>query len=280
MEGVRTQAAAFLGCRVEELAITESTTAGMNAVAMGIELREGDHVLITDQEHEGGRACWRSLARKRGIVVDTVRLHPELRDPAAIVERFASRLTDRTRVLSFSHVTYATGVRLPVRELAALARSRDCLCVVDGAQGVGAIETDLSGIGCDAYATSGHKWLMGPKGTGLLYVRTDRARRIDPLLLESGPAAYTGATAVRNAPGILGLGAAVAYLASVGMAAVEARALEMRHRLYGELAQLSGLRILSPPPGPAAPLFSRWSSRRASTARRSRPAFRRSTGSR
>jgi selenocysteine lyase/cysteine desulfurase len=256
MEDVRTQAAAFVGCATDELAITESTTTGMNAVALGIELRAGDRVLTTDQEHEGGRACWRYLARKRGIAVDTVPLPPELREPGAIVEQFAARLNDRTRVLSFSHVTFATGIRLPVRELASLARARDCLCVVDGAQAVGAISVDLSAIGCDAYAASGHKWLLGPKGTGLLYVRADRERPIDPLLLEGGPAAYTGATGVRNAPGIVGLGAAIASLAAVGMAAVESRVLELRNRLYGALRSQFRLRVLSPPPGPlASPLL-------------------------
>jgi selenocysteine lyase/cysteine desulfurase len=252
MEDVRTQAAAFLGCATDELAITESTTSGMNAVALGIELRAGDRVLTTDQEHEGGRACWRYLARKRGIAVDTVPLPPELHEADAIVERFAARLTDRTRVLSFSHITFATGIRLPVRELAALARARECLCVVDGAQAAGAIAVNLSAIGCDAYATSGHKWLLGPKGTGLLYVRADRDRRIDPLLLEGGPAAYTGATGVRNAPGIVGLGAAIAQLASIGMPAVEARALELRDRLHHALLAQGRLRVLSPPPGPSA----------------------------
>lgn len=251
MDEVRTQAASLLGCSTEELSVTESTTAGMNAVAQGLDLRAGDRVLTSDQEHEGGRACWRHLARRIGVAVDAVALPGGVFDAGAIVERFAAAFTPRTRVLSVSHVTFATGLRLPVAELSALARSHGCVSVVDGAQAAGAIEVDVAAIGCDAYATSGHKWLLGPKGTGLLYIRTDPGRRIDPMSLDLGPSVYTGATGVRNVPGILGLGAALAYVQTAGLPAVTSRAMELRNRMYEALEE-PRLRILSPPPGPSA----------------------------
>ncbi|MGH9940689.1 MAG: aminotransferase class V-fold PLP-dependent enzyme, partial [Blastocatellia bacterium] len=98
----------------------------------------------------------------------------------AVCLRFAAAITRNTRVISVSHVLTSTGLRMPVAELAALARDRGVLCVVDGAQAVGQIAVNVSALRCHAYAASGHKWLMGPKGTGLLYVSPDAADAIAP----------------------------------------------------------------------------------------------------
>jgi selenocysteine lyase/cysteine desulfurase len=86
-----------------------------------------------------------------------------------------------TRVISVSHVITSTGLRMPVREIVALARSRNILTIIDGAQAVGNIEVDVKAIGCDAYAAPGHKWLMAPKGTGFLYIRKEAASQIQPV---------------------------------------------------------------------------------------------------
>jgi len=87
-----------------------------------------------------------------------------------ILKRLADNLTKKTKLISVSHVFSSTGLRTPIAEIAALARANGALCIVDGAQAAGAIEVNVKTLGCHAYATSGHKWLMGPKGTGLLYL--------------------------------------------------------------------------------------------------------------
>ena len=166
MDDVRAQAAAFLHCKTDELVLTRSTTDGMNWVAQGLTLAAGDHVLTTDQEHPGGRACWDYVARRYGVTLDVVAIPPGENDALAIVDRMAKAITPRTRVLSFSHLLSSTGLRMPVAELSALARARGCIAVVDGAQAVGGIAVDVKALGCHAYATSGHKWLLAPKGQG------------------------------------------------------------------------------------------------------------------
>src|SRR5205085_3149305 len=169
--------------KTEELVLTRSTTEGMNSVAQGLSLKSGDRVLTTDQEHPGGRHCWDYIARRHGVALDIVAIPPGENDAHAIVDRFAKRIAQRTRVLSFSHLLSSTGLHMPVAELSALARSRGCLVVVDGAQAVGGVAVDVKALGCHVYVTSGHKWLLAPKGTGRLYLSEELGKRIHMISL-------------------------------------------------------------------------------------------------
>ena len=258
LETVRAKAAAFIGCTTDELVLTNCTTEGMNWVAEGLTLAAGDHVLTTDQEHPGGRACWDWAVRRKGVVLDVVPVSPDDHDPAAIVARFASAITARTKVLSFSHLLSSTGLRMPVAALSALARERGCIAVVDGAQAVGAIDVNVKALGCHVYATSGHKWLLAPKGTGLLYLSADLpAGTIDPIVLQSGRHAYTASTGVCSLPSVHGLGAAIDYLGAMGMRTIEQHNLDLRARLVTGLRRLPRLRLASVESGTmASPLTS------------------------
>jgi selenocysteine lyase/cysteine desulfurase len=223
----REQVAVLLGCRSAELLITRSTTDAMNVLASGLRLDAGDHVLLTDQEHEGGTYCWTNLARRRGIIVDTIPIAPEDSDPAVIVARFARAITPRTRVVSVSHVVSATGYCMPIPEIAALARAHDILCVVDGAQALGQIPVDVKALGCHAYAAPGHKWLMGPKGTGMLYLAPGTGDRIAPVQLEDGHRFVSNSTGVGCLPLCIGLGVAAEAARRREMASVQARTLAL-----------------------------------------------------
>ena len=163
METVRSKAAALLGCGLHEPVITTSTTEGINWVAQGVSLAAGDRILTTDQEHPGGRVGWDFVAKRYGATIDVVAIPPGENDAAAVIERFARLVTPRTRVLSFSHVLTSTGLRMPVVELADLARRANAISIVDGAQAAGGIAVDVKQLGCDVYATSGHKWLLGER---------------------------------------------------------------------------------------------------------------------
>lgn len=250
MEDVRAKAAAFIGCQAKELVLTNCTTEGMNWVAQGLSLSEGDHVLTTDQEHPGGRVCWDYVVRKRGVVLDVVTIPPGENDAQAIVDRFRQRITPRTRAFSFSHVLSSTGVRMPVAELSALARARGCMAVVDGAQAVGGIDVDVKALGCHVYATSGHKWLLGPKGTGLLYLSEELGNAVDPISLQDGRAAYSASSGVCNIPGVLGLAAAIDYQLAIGKTEIERHNLALSAKVYAALQSVPKLRVVSPAPGP------------------------------
>ena len=257
MDEVRHRAAGFLGCGTDELVLTRCTTDGMNQVAQGLRLSAGDRVLTTDQEHPGGRSCWDYLARTAGVGIDVVPIAPEAHDPEAIVAAFARALTPRTRVLSFSHLLSSTGLRMPVRALSLLARDRGCLSVVDGAQAAGGIAVDVKALGCHAYATSGHKWMLGPKGTGLLYLSAELGDRVDPIQLQAGRAAYSASSGVTSLPSVLGLGAAIDYVEAIGIGAIEAHNLRLRERVRAGLARLPRVMLAGAPDGPqATPLVS------------------------
>jgi selenocysteine lyase/cysteine desulfurase len=248
----REQVAALVGCTADELLITRSATDAMNCVALGINLDRGDSVLTTDVEHEGGSICWSYLKRRRGINIDIVSIAPGDLDTGAIISRFEKAITDRTKVISVSHVITSTGLRMPITEIAALAKSRGMLCVVDGAQAVGCIDVDVKKMGCHAYAATGHKWLMGPKGTGFLYISKDASSLIQPVQREGGPRFVAQSTGIGSLPLVVGFGAAVEAMQKRGMATVEKRILELRDRAYAGLTKISKIRLVSPPPGPLA----------------------------
>lgn len=245
-EKTRTIAARFLGCDLGEILITNSTTSGMNAVAQGMRLKKGDRILTTNHEHGGGLLGWKYLAKYYGAVIDTVQIPTDENDPGAIVQKLKDNIRKKTRLISVSHVFSSTGLRMPIAEIAALARANGVLCIVDGAQAAGGIEVNVRELGCDAYATSGHKWLMGPKGTGILYLSRAAQDRIRPIQFEESYNTYSDGNGVVNLACILGLGRAIEYVESVGIAEVERHNLYLRARLYGKLAGVRNLRLVSP----------------------------------
>jgi selenocysteine lyase/cysteine desulfurase len=251
-EGTRQRAAGLLGCDGSELLITRCTTEAMTSIAQGIVLERGDRVLTTNHEHHGGEMCWQYLQRKRGVEIDVLRIPLTEHDPSAVLNRFDAAITRRTRVISVSHVLTTNGLRMPIAEIATLARARSILCVVDGAQAIGEISVDLHALGCHAYAGAGHKWLMGPKGTGFLYISADAADRIEPLQRMDGVRFVSNAVGMGPVPLVVGLGAAIDAMQAQGMASVEQRILELRERVYQGLSSIGRLQMVSPPTGPTA----------------------------
>lgn len=256
MEQVRARGAAFIGCATDELVLTRCTTEGLNWVAQGIHWSAGERIITTDQEHPGGRACYDWVARRFGVTLDIVTIPPGENDPAAIVQRFAERITPKTRAFAFSHLLTSTGLRMPVAELSALARQAGAISIVDGAQAVGAIAVDVMALGCHVYATSGHKWLLAPKGTGLLYLSRELAGRVDPVALQSGRGAYTASSGVCSLPSVHGLLAAIEYHLALGVPQIEAHNLALGRYLWRALGTVPAVRLVSAAPGPlASPLL-------------------------
>jgi len=218
-EKTRGIAAGLLGCDISEILITNSTTSGMNAIAQGLRLRAGDRILTTDQEHGGGLLCWNYFAKHYGVIVDKISIPPGENNAELILKKVKDNLIKKTKLISVSHVFSSTGLRMPIAEISKLARENGALCIVDGAQAAGAINVNVKQLGCHAYATSGHKWLMGPKGTGLLYLSKDAQETIRPMQFEESHNTYNDGNGVVNLACILGLGKAIEYLQSVGITA-------------------------------------------------------------
>ena len=252
MEVVRAAAAQFIGCGTEEIVLTHCTTEGMNWTAQGITWTAGDRVLTTDQEHPGGRVCWDHVARRHGVALDIVPIPHGENSAQAIIDRFEKAITPRTRVLSFSHILSSTGLLMPVAELSKLARSRGCIAVVDGAQALGAMPVNVKTLGCHVYAASGHKWLLAPKGTGLLYLSDELGTTVDPIALEGGRASYSNSSGVTSIPSVIGLGAAFTYASTTGLDRVASHNLALRNRLFAALQNVPKVQVVSASAGALA----------------------------
>ncbi len=249
----RTAAGRFLGADADEIAITQNATMGMNALGNGIDWQPGDEVLTTDQEHGGAVSIFRLMAKRRGIVVKELPLSTAVGGgPEGIVAMFRAAATPKTRAIMVSHITSQFGIRMPVVELIALARERGAMSLIDGAQAVGQIRVNVRELGCDAYVASPHKWLMAPKGTGLLYIRRPLQEKFWTTLAsyqwdnkEQGSFRFmqygTGSTAL-----IDGLMAALAVGERHSMERVERWDLALTTRLRDGLAKIKGAVLSSP----------------------------------
>lgn len=246
LDDVRAKAAEFLGSTVDEIALTRNTTEGMNTVAMGLGLKAGDQVLTTNHEHPGGRICWDHLAQYSGVEIVEIPMPAPAQSEAQILELVESYLTPRTRVCSFSHICTVTGLQMPLAAIARLTRPRGIVLVCDGAQAPGMLDVNVKALGVDTYASSSHKWLLAPKGSGLLYIRDEIQQRIKPVFLRSGFQAYSASSGTRNGPTILGHGAAVDFHNAIGRARIEERCRELTGYLRSRLDNVAGIRSLTP----------------------------------
>lgn len=159
----REAAASLVNASPQDIALTQSTTHGMNLGVFALDWREGDEAISCRSEHPGCLVPLHAAARRFGVRLRLV-------EPPVTPEKVAAEMTGRTRLVALSHVDWTTGAVLPLAEIAALVRDRGALTLVDGAQSVGNIPVDVPATGADMYAITGHKWVLGPEGMGALYV--------------------------------------------------------------------------------------------------------------
>ncbi|MHC5002184.1 MAG: aminotransferase class V-fold PLP-dependent enzyme [Planctomycetota bacterium] len=181
-EAVRERLARAFGADPEEIAITRNASEGLQICQLGMALRRGDEVLTTDQDYPRMVSTFRQRVRREGIVLRQCTLPVPAEDPDEVVARFREQITDRTRLILMCHVINLTGQILPVAKVVAMARERGIPVIVDGAHAVAHFPFRIDELGCDYYATSLHKWLFAPHGTGMLYVRRERIAGLWPLM--------------------------------------------------------------------------------------------------
>jgi isopenicillin-N epimerase len=265
---VLASAALFFGAGPGELVLTDGARSGLGLVAAGLELAAGDEVLVTLHDHPAAVYPWLAQARRRGVRVVEVPEPVGIPNPEEIVQRFASAITPRTRVMCVAHVQDCDGAVMPVKELCALARSRGVFSLVDGALAAGHVDVRLTDIGCDAYATGLDRWLNGPVDAGLLYVRRDSQGRVWPALpdradgwsatdrfnapVPPATADYTAAaklgagSLVRRGAAISAMPVAFEFQEALGRPAIQQRIRELAVQLRGRLQQVAGLQVVTP----------------------------------
>jgi selenocysteine lyase/cysteine desulfurase len=250
-EQTRRKIAAFLNATPEEVVITRNTSEGNNLVSSGIELKAGDEVVVHDENHPTNLASWQNKARRYGFTVKTVNIPTPPPSAEALIKPFVDALTANTKVLAFTHVTSSFGSQFPAKELCRIARERGILTLIDGAQSFGVLDLDLKDIGCDFFTGSSHKWLMGPKEAGILYIRSDAQSR----LWSSNYGVYGGTVGAsrtfeqlgqRDDPTFMAMGTAVDFHMRIGKKKIEAQAKALAAAVKNELRKIPGVHMYSP----------------------------------
>ncbi len=251
-EETRRRLAAFLRVAPEDIVITRNTSEGNNFVSSGVDLKPGDEVLLSAENHPSLLAAWNEKAKRFGFTVRTVaQVNPH---PGAeyYVDAFAKAITPRTRVMAFTHVTASAGDLYPAKDLCRLAREHGILSVVDAAQSFGLLDIDLADMQPDFFTGSGHKWPCGPRECGVLYINKAAESKIWPSVISL----YAGAVGVsrrfeglgqRDEAGIIGLGAALAFQERIGRKAIEDRGRELAAALIAGLKAIDGVKVWTHP---------------------------------
>ena len=260
MAEARAATAAVLTADVADVALTHSTTDGMNVGVWGIDWQPGDRAVTTRLEHPGGIGALYNLRERLGIELTFVDVGPT-RSEADIVDAFDEAIDDRTRAVVVSHVLWATGTVLPLERIARLAHARGAFLIADGAQAAGAIPVDLAATGADVYAVAAQKWLLGPEGMGAVAVAPGARERLKPAFggwytFETVDSTGTGVwwpdarryeASNFHRPSIVGMARSIGWLSMfVGLEWVHARGLTMARTAAERLAAIDGVEVLTP----------------------------------
>jgi cysteine desulfurase/selenocysteine lyase len=245
--------AQFIGGNPSQLVFTRNTTEAINMVAQGLNWEEGDHIVTSLIEHHSNLLPWLRL-RERGVEVTVV---PPNEYGEVPVESIKEALTERTRLVAITHVSNVFGSVQDVKKISELAHRNGSLCIVDAAQSVGHKPFNVEDIGCDFLAAAGHKGLLGPQGTGILYLKNPEL--ITPLYLGGGtvhsvsledyelePAPSRFEAGTPNIPGVIGLGAAVEYLNRFNLEDVESHITSLSRSTARALSEIEHVEVYGP----------------------------------
>ena len=186
LDRVREIVATQVHCDSQDLAFVRNVTDGVNAVLRSFPFESGDEIVITNLGYNACNNAARFAADKSNAVVREAVLPFPIQDPAEIVTAIEAKFTDRTRLLLVDHVTSATGLVLPIKEIVHRAKERGIRVLVDGAHALGMVDIDLESIGADYYTANHHKWLCGPKTSGMLWVKRDLQHEVRPTVISHG----------------------------------------------------------------------------------------------
>jgi cysteine desulfurase/selenocysteine lyase len=259
-EGARSKVAAFLGAALpEEIVFVRGTTEGINLIANAVSekrLGPGDEILLTEAEHHANIVPWQFVAQKTGALIRVV---PVNDNGEITLDEFGRRLGPRTKIVSMTHVSNALGSVMPIHDMTRMAKAYGAIVVIDGAQGVPHRKVDVCDIGCDFYVFSGHK-LFAPTGIGAVYGRKHLWEELGPW--QGGGSMITKVTFEKSSfadppnkfeagtgslASAVGLGAAIDYVESIGLDAIERYETELVEYAVNEIRRVKGVRIIGTP---------------------------------
>jgi len=257
-EEARAKVADYMGVSPDEICFTRNATEGNSIIGAGVPMSRGDEVIFESHAHPGGSFPWMNRQLQKGIKVKI--FEPDPTSVEGNLERINKLITKRTKVIQVSHVTAPTGILFPVKEIAKLAHDKGIWFHIDGAQSAGMFPFNLKDIGCDSFATSGHKWIGAPHETGYLYVDKDKLDMVKPVEVgaysDNGyhlpdkfsyyPTARRFEYGTRNAAAVVGVGAAIDFMNSIGMDRIANYGHGLATYLQKNLSEIKGVHILTP----------------------------------
>ncbi len=263
-EGARSKLARFFNVRSDELILCSGTTFAINLIAYSWalpRLKAGDVILVSRMEHHANIVPWQLIAQRSGATLKVAELLP---DGSLDLDALRAAMTAEVKLLALAHVSNVLGTVNPVADICREARKRGIVTVIDGSQAAPHMPVDITAIGCDFYAVTGHK-MSGPTGTGLLWARREHIDAMPPFLgggemikevrfdgtvFNDGPHKFEAGTP--NIAGFVGLGVACDYLTSIGMARIAEREQALLAHATEEMSKIDGLRIYGTAPHKAA----------------------------
>jgi len=258
---VKQQAAQLIGpaCKKEDIALVSTATEGINIVINGLPLKAGDEIITSTHEHSALHVPLLNYMRRHGIRVRF--FEPDFKNGLGNVDRIERLINRRTRLIFVSHVTCTTGQLFPVKEIGELAKTKRLWYALDGAQMVGQMPLDISENHVGFYAFSGHKWVLGPKRTGILYAREDLLDVLQPTVvgaysddgfnlrtgdLKLQPTAQRYEYGTQNEALFCGLGKAIEFVTTIGLARIHQHNRKLAERFYAGLQDIPHVVVLSP----------------------------------
>ena len=256
----RKKLAEFIGVKTNELSLTHNTTEGINIACRGLALKAGDEVIISLHEHVGNALPWLNRAKQDGLKLVTFEPQNTAEANFDVIKSFISA---KTRVIAIPHITCTTGLVFPVKEIAAMAKKKGIITAIDGAHAPGTFDLDLKDIGVDFYASSCHKWMLGPNGTGFLYISEEHLPSHKPIFVGAysdeswtltppelkayNPTAHRFDYGSQSMPMYAGAAAAADFHTGLGKKKIEARIMELSTYFYEGMAEMkSTYDILTP----------------------------------
>ena len=254
-EASREKVAKQLGVSADEIALVRNTSEANNTINNGISLEEGDEVVLWSQNHPTNNVAWDVRAARFGLTVKRVSTPKHPKSTQELIDTFISALSEKTKVLSITHVSNVSGIHLPAKQIVEAAHAKGVYVHLDGAQSWGALDVNLRDIGCDSYSASAHKWFMGPKEAGVLYVKESNIPRIWPNVVAPGwgddvdpdpkGARKFESLGQRDDACLAAIGTTVDFHNAIGAAQVEARMMELAAALKTGLVD-AGFTLVTP----------------------------------
>lgn len=186
-EALRGKLAELAGCDADELAINRNATEGLNTIIFGLNLKAGDEVILTKQDYPNMINAWKQREKRDGIKLVWLNLELPVENDDYFVDKFVSAFTSRTKVVHITHLINWIGQVQPVRKIADAAHKKGIEVIVDGAHTFAHLDFKIPDLGCDYFATSLHKWLCAPFGSGLMYVKKEKIKDVWALMSSNEP---------------------------------------------------------------------------------------------